>query len=58
MDAYDIALKIRQLWAENYDRKSGLLMKGDGGMIVTVDGQRVTDVVYKDGHIELKVKND
>ena len=58
MDAYDIALKIRSLWAENYDRNSGLLMKGDGGMVVTVDGKQVIDAVYKDGRIELKVKND
>lgn len=58
MDAYDIALKIRHLWAENYDRNSGLLMKGDGGMVVTVDGKQVTDAVYKDGRIELKVEND
>lgn len=58
MDAYDIALKIRHLWAENYDRNSGLLMKGEGGMPVTIDGKEITDVVYKNGRIELKVKND
>ena len=58
MDAYDIASKIRHLWAENYDRNSGLLMKGDGGMVVTIDGKKITDVVYKDGHIELKAENE
>ena len=58
MDAYDIAYKIRHLWAENYDRNSGLLKKGDGGIIVTFNGKKITDVVYKDGRIELKAENE
>lgn len=56
MDAYDVAFKIRQLWAENYDMNSGMLMKGDGGMPVTLAGKRVIDVVYSNGQIELKVE--
>ena len=56
MDAYDISVKIRNLWAENYDKNSGQMFKGDSGMPVYVDGKRIVDVVYTDGKIELKVK--
>ena len=43
---------------ENYDMNSGSITKTGRDIRVMVDGKPVESVEFKDGRIELKVKND
>lgn len=58
MDAYDIALKIKQLWIENYDKNSGSIKKSGRDIRVRINGKEITDIKFENGHIELKVENE
>ena len=58
MDAYDLAQKVRRIWMEHYDMNSGSIQKTGRDIKVMIDGKPVESIEFKDGNIELKVKND
>lgn len=46
MDAYDLVVKMRQLWMENYDKNSGSIHKLERQVDVYVGDAKVTDILY------------
>lgn len=58
MDAYELMIKIRKLWMENYNMNSGSIQKDEDYMAVKVNGKAVTNAEFKNGCIELEVEND